>query len=60
MTNIYFCKRHEESWSGGLIILAENKAKAKRLFTQKEGHPPISVKKLDATKSGVIYDDSER
>jgi len=60
MLNIYFCKRYEEEWSGGLVIIALNETEARQIFFEEEGHYPISLKKLDTIESGILHNDYER
>ena len=58
--NIYFCKRGEEHWEGGLIINAESKESAKRIFIREEENEPTGIIDITPQGEGVIYNDELR
>jgi len=57
---VWFCKRGEEAWTGGLIIAAPTKEKAVEIFEDYEHDQVHEVIELDLSKEGVLHDDWER
>jgi len=56
---LYFCKRGENDWEGGLLICAHNWHAAKAIYTAHEDDPPVNIREIKL-RQGVIYDDDAR
>ena len=53
--NIYFCKREEDYYKGGLVIQAESKEKAEEIFKDREDCDPFSTTLISLNGKGVLY-----
>ena len=66
---LFVCERGEQGWEGALLIFAESKEEATKIFKEYENIPkecwedkeyqPFKVSELEV-KKGVIYDDYKR
>lgn len=57
---LFVCMRGDSKWEGALLILAESKEEAERIFFEREECAVFRTCEVNLEKKGIFYDDYER